>query len=98
MGRRETEGSGMTEIDPFGPMSGRLPGSPQREWEWELGQRLNAYVLKHVWQLEDLAPIGKALVDGGVDPRAAEQLLMDAFKEGGMFDALGGYMKCRSQS
>jgi hypothetical protein len=87
----------MTEIDPFGPMSGRLPGSPQREWEYELGQRLNAYVLKHVHRLEDVGPIGKVLVDGGVDPMLAGELLKNALSEGRVFDSIGSYGEgCRA--
>jgi hypothetical protein len=82
--------AGMT-IDPVGLLP---PGLAAKR---EFGRRVNAYVLKHVHGLEDLAPIGKHLVEvGGVDPVAAADMLFDAFSEGRMWDALGGYGECRA--
>jgi hypothetical protein len=62
---------------------------------WELGQRVNVYVGRQMRRLDDLAPIGKHLVEVmGVDPDLAQEILMAALFEGHMFAGLGGYSRC----
>ena len=69
--------------------------SAEQERQRELARRVNAYVLKHVHSLADLAPIGRHLVEvGGVDPVAAAELIKQAFSAGRMWDGLGSYGEC----
>jgi hypothetical protein len=74
-------------------LGGLMPAvSPAQERERELARRVNAYVLRHVHSLEDLAPIGRYLVEiGGVEPLEAGELLKNALSEGRVFDSIGSY-------
>jgi hypothetical protein len=80
----------MTEVD----MGGLVP--PGMEAEREFARRVGAVVHERVHRLEDVGPVAKWLLDEGVEPEAAAELLFGAFSEQRLYDLLGcGYGECR---